>query len=144
VFVDALQVEIHNKNDIKPRKNESNQYSHPHHKKPRTSLFMDKFKELNNIPKAKEAGDPSKREQEVKKLEQIVPPFNIKNELSNINILVPLMELVINPSYYKQIEKMIQVKGFTNHVDIVNLQDECSTIVFFPHIDHKEESIAPF
>jgi hypothetical protein len=54
------------------------------------------------------------------------------------------MELARNPSYHKQIEKVIQVKGSTSPPDTVNLQDESPTIVFGLHIDDKEESIAPF
>jgi hypothetical protein len=56
MFVDALQVEMHKKYDLRPRKRESNQDSHPHLKNPIPSLSMDKFKELNNIPKTKEVG----------------------------------------------------------------------------------------
>jgi hypothetical protein len=93
---------------------------------------MDKFKELNNIPKTKEVGEPSKIEREVKELEESVPPFNIEKELSKIKYSFPLMELARNPSYHKQIEKVIQVKGSTSPPDTVNLQDESPTIVFGP------------
>jgi hypothetical protein len=54
------------------------------------------------------------------------------------------VELAENPSYHKQIEKMTKGKGSTNLPDTLNVQDEFPTIVFGPHIDDKEESMAPF
>jgi hypothetical protein len=56
---------------------------------------------------------------------------------------VPLVELAKNPSYHKHIEKMMQGKGSTNPHDTLNVQDESPTIVFGPHIDGKEEYVAP-
>jgi hypothetical protein len=32
----------------------------------------------------------------------------------------------------------------TNQPDTLNVQDECPTIVFGPHIDDKEDFVAPF
>jgi hypothetical protein len=57
---------------------------------------------------------------------------------------VPLVELAKNFSYHKHIEKMMQGKGSTNPPDTLNVQDESPTIVFGPHIDDKEEYVAPF
>jgi len=51
---------------------------------------------------------------------------------------VHLVELAKKTSYHKQIEKMMQGKGFTNPPDIFNVQDESPTIVFGPNIDDKE------
>jgi hypothetical protein len=78
MFADALQVEMHKKDDVKPTKKVANQDSQPQPKKPRQSLSMDRFKELNNIPKDKDVGEPSKREHKVKELAEPVPPFNIE------------------------------------------------------------------
>jgi hypothetical protein len=39
---------------------------------------------------------------------------------------------------------MMQGKGSTNPPDTLNVQDESTTIVFGPHIDDKEEFVAPF
>jgi len=55
-----------------------------------------------------------------------------------------LNELDKNPSYHKQIENVIQGKTLASPPDTVNLQDESPTIVFGPHIDEQEDSIAPF
>jgi hypothetical protein len=54
------------------------------------------------------------------------------------------VELAKNPSYHKQIEKFMQGKGSTIPLDTLNVKDECPTIVFGPHIDDKEEYVAPF
>jgi hypothetical protein len=57
---------------------------------------------------------------------------------------VPLVELAKNPSYHKQIEKMMQVKRSTDPLNTLDVQDESPTLVFGPHIDDKEESVEPF
>ena len=88
--------------------------------------------------------EPIKKENETKEFEELVSPFNIERELSKIKILVPLVELAKNPSYHKQIDKMMQGKGSTNPHDTLNVQDESPTIVFGPHIYDKEEFVAPF
>jgi hypothetical protein len=55
-----------------------------------------------------------------------------------------MVELAKNPSYHKQIEKVIQGKGATSCPNTLNVQDESPTIIFGPHIVDKEESVAPF
>jgi hypothetical protein len=62
---------------------------------------MDKVKELKNTIKIKEVGETSKGKKEVNELEELVSSLNFEKELSKINILVPLVELVKNPSYHK-------------------------------------------
>ena len=57
---------------------------------------------------------------------------------------MPLVELAKNPSYHKQIEKIMQGKGSINPPDTLNVQYESPTVVFGPHIDDKEEYVAPF
>jgi hypothetical protein len=144
MFVDALQVDIYTKYDLRPRHKEANEDNQPQLKNSIPSLSMDKVKELKNIIKTKEVGEYSKMEEkEVKELEESIPPFNIEKELSKIKIHVPLEELSKDPSYYKHIEKVIQRKGLVSLPDTVNLQDESPTIVFVPHIDD-EESVSPF
>jgi hypothetical protein len=135
---------MHNKYDLRPHKNEIVANSQPHANKSGRKLSKDKVKEVLDIPKVVELLDLVKREKETKELEELISPFNIKSELSKINIPMPLVELAKNPSYHKQIEKMMQGKGSTNPPDTLNVQDESPTIVFGPHIDDKEESVAPF
>ena len=57
--------------------------------------------------------------------------------MSNINIHVYFVEIAKNPSYYKNIEKMMHGKGSINPLGALNVQDESPTIVFGPHIDEK-------
>jgi hypothetical protein len=54
------------------------------------------------------------------------------------------VELAKNPSYHKQIEKVMHGKGSTSPHDTLNVQYECPTIVFDPYIDDKDEYVAPF
>jgi hypothetical protein len=135
---------MHKKYDLRPRQKEVVADNQPQAKKVGPKLSKDKAKEVLDIPKVDEVLEPVKKEKETKELEELVSPFNIERELSKIKILVPLVELAKNPSYHKQIEKMMQGKGSTNPPDTLNVQDESPTIVFGPHIDDKEESVAPF
>jgi len=144
MFVDTLQDKVHNKYELRAKHNEDNQDIQPQVRKPSMRLCMDKIKELNNISKTKGVGEPSRIEREVKELEESFPSFKTEKKLSKIKILVPLMELARNPSYDKKIKKVIQPKGSTSPPDTVNLQDDSPTIVFGPHIDEKDEVVAPF
>jgi len=62
-----------------------------------------------------------KKEKETNELEELVSPFNIGRELSKINIFVPLVEMTKNPSYHKQIEKVMHGKGSTNPLDTLTI-----------------------
>jgi hypothetical protein len=121
MFVDALQAEMHKKYDLGPRQKAANHDNQPHPKNPIPSIFKDKVKEITNIPKDIHVREPSNIEKKVKELEESIQPFNIEKELSKINILAPLVELVKKPSYNKHIEKFIQGKGSTIPPNTVNL-----------------------
>jgi hypothetical protein len=45
-------------------------------------------------------------------MENLIQPFKIEQELGNISIHVPLVELVRNPAYRKKIEKVINGSDF--------------------------------
>jgi hypothetical protein len=111
IFVDALQAEMHKKYDLKPRQKEVVADIQPQAKKVGLKLPKDKAKEVIDIPKVDEVLEPVKKEKETKELEELVSSFNFECEFSKIKIPVPLVELAKNPSYHKQIEKMMQGKG---------------------------------
>jgi hypothetical protein len=71
-------------------------------------------------------------------------PFNIEHELGKIKVPIPLVELVKNIVYHKQIEKVIHGYDPSNQLDTLNIHDEFLTITFIPHIDNKEDCVAPF
>jgi hypothetical protein len=54
--------------------------------------------------------------------------------LSNIKIPDPLVELAKNLVYKKQISKVRNFSDVECQADVINLQDEKSTIMFGPHI----------
>jgi hypothetical protein len=97
-------------------------------------MSKDKSKEVIEIPKVGKVAERVKMEKKTKQLEELVSPFNIEPTLSKINIIFPLVQLAKNPSYHKQIEKMMHGKGSTNPPDTLNVQDDAPTIVFSPHI----------
>jgi hypothetical protein len=59
-----------------------------------------------------------------KEMEKLTQPFNIEHELGKIKIHVPLVELVKNPAYHKQIEKFIHGSDLNNQPDTLNIHDE--------------------
>jgi hypothetical protein len=85
-----------------------------------------------------------KWEKETIEYDKHVSQFNIEHALSNIKILVRLVELDKNPSYHKNIEKIMHGGGPTKPLDTLNVQDKFPTIVFGHNIDEKEEFVAPF
>jgi hypothetical protein len=57
---------------------------------------------------------------------------------------MPLVELAKNPIYKNQIAKMIKFSDAECHTNVLNLQDEIPTIMFFPHIENTKDFVAPF
>jgi hypothetical protein len=47
-------------------------------------------------------------------------------------------------SYKKKISKFINLPNSKSQTDVINLQDECPTIMFGPHIENDKDFVAPF
>ena len=67
--------------------------------------------------------------------------FNLEHEISKIKIPIPLTKLIKNQSYREPTLKILTPP--VNYIpwDVINLQDENTTIIFVPksfdHLDHK-------
>jgi hypothetical protein len=59
--------------------------------------------------------------------------FSLENKINKIKIPMTLVELDKNPIYKKQIAKMINFSDTKSHVDVINMQDERSMIMFGRH-----------
>jgi len=70
--------------------------------------------------------------------------FNLEHELVKIKTHVPLVELVKNPTYQKQIEKVIHGFDPSNQPNTLTNHDEFPTITFEPDIGNKEYYVDPF
>jgi hypothetical protein len=96
--------------------------------------------------KATQTNKTEKREIKIptREAEKTMESFNIENEINKIKILVPLVELAKNPTYRKQIAKIITFSDIESHADVINLEYDKPTIMFGPHFENARDSIAPF
>jgi hypothetical protein len=70
--------------------------------------------------------------------------YNFENELNKIKIPIPLVELAKNPTYRKQIAKVMGVYEPESHSDVINLEDDRPNITFGPHFEGFRDNVAPF
>jgi hypothetical protein len=70
--------------------------------------------------------------------------FSFENELNKIKIPIPLVELVKNLVYRKQITKAMGVSELESQSDVINLEDDRPNITFGPHFEGSKDTIAPF
>ena len=79
---------------------------------------------------------------EVEELNKTVQNFILGNELGKLNILVPLAELMKNPSYKELVLKMINSASNQPIFDTVNLHEENSRILFGSALAEKTKNEA--
>jgi hypothetical protein len=72
------------------------------------------------------------------------PSYNFENELNKIKIPIPLVELAKNPTYRKQIAKVMGVYEPESHSDVINLEDDRPNITFGPHFEGSKDNVSPF
>ena len=70
--------------------------------------------------------------------------FILENEINKIKIPIPLVELVKNPVYRKQITKMIYFSDLESQSDVINLEDDKPNITFGPHFEGTRDIVTPF
>jgi hypothetical protein len=70
--------------------------------------------------------------------------YNFENELNKIKIPIPLVELAKNPTYRKQIAKVMGVLESESHSDVINLEDDRPNITFGPHFEGSKDNVTPF
>jgi ribonuclease HI len=79
-----------------------------------------------------------------KETDKVNTSFNFENELNKIKIPIPLVELAKNPTYRKQIAKVMGVYEPESHSDVINLEDDRPNITFGPHFEGSKDNVAPF
>jgi hypothetical protein len=87
-----------------------------------------------------------KKESDVsaKETDKIAGVFCLENEIEKIKIPIPLVELVKNPMYRKQITKMIIFSDLERQSDVINMEDDKPNITFGPHFEGARDTITPF
>ena len=55
-----------------------------------------------------------------------------------------MVELAKNPTYRKQIAKVMGVYESESHSDVINLEDDRPNITFGPHFEGSKDNVAPF
>ena len=81
-------------------------------------------------PKGKE-----RREENPRSVDQGQTSLSLEDEISNINISVPLTELLKTSEYHSKISIVLKPPGEISAIsDSLNLQDEIPTILSVPHV----------
>ena len=70
--------------------------------------------------------------------------FNLQKELEKVKILVPLVELLKQPSYKAQVSQFMLPHGVTSPPDSLNLQEERPMVVFGPHVEEMDSATPLF
>jgi hypothetical protein len=96
--------------------------------------------------KATQNNKSEKRDIEIQtiKIDKATRNFNLENEINKIKILVPLVELEKNPTYRKQIAKMINFSDIESQADVINLEDDKPNIIFGPHFKGVRDTVTSF
>jgi hypothetical protein len=79
-----------------------------------------------------------------KETDKINTSYNFENELNKIKMSIPLVELAKNPTYRKQIAKVMGVYELERQSDVINLEDDRPNITFGPHFEGSKDNAAPF
>jgi hypothetical protein len=74
------------------------------------------------------------------------PPssFRFENEIQNIKIPIPFLELVKHDDFKRYLSKVLQPKYSSYSMDSVNLQDENIVVILGPLVDDRDDSSPPF
>jgi hypothetical protein len=81
---------------------------------------------------------------EIKEVDRPPTSFSLENELSKINILVPLIELMRNEPFKKSIMKVLQPTTSIVSSNVISLHDENPTITVDMHIEDGFDDSPPF
>jgi hypothetical protein len=81
---------------------------------------------------------------EVKVSDKISYSFNFEAEIQKIKIPIPLIELMKNETFKKDILKTLNPKSISPSADILNIYDEKPTITVGQMVEDKNESCPPF
>ena len=76
--------------------------------------------------------------------EKISSSFNLETEIQKLKIPVPLVELMKNEVFRKDICKTLDHKSVSFSSDTINLSDDKPNIVLGPMIEDRDEICPPF
>jgi hypothetical protein len=92
--------------------------------------------------KAVQTNKLEKKDSEVptRETDKVSGVFSFENETNKIKISIPLVELVKNPVYRKQITKVIGVLELERQSNVLNLEDDKPNITFGPHFEGAKDT----
>jgi ribonuclease HI len=70
--------------------------------------------------------------------------FNFEAELQKIKIPIPLVELMKNEMFKRDILKTLDPQSVSHSVDVLNIYDDKPTITLGPMVEDRDESFPPF
>ena len=94
--------------------------------------------------KAQQLPPPKPAVAEIKEVDRPPTYFSLEHELSKINIIMHLIELMKNEPFKKSIMKVLQPTPSIVSSDVISLQNENPTITVGPHIEDRYDASPPF
>ena len=70
--------------------------------------------------------------------------FSLQKDLEKVKILVPLTELMKQPTYQSQVTSFMLPPKVEHIPDSLNLQEEIHMVIFGPHVEELDASTPPF
>jgi hypothetical protein len=70
--------------------------------------------------------------------------FNFEAELQKIKIPIPLVELMKNEMFKRDILKTLDPQSVSHSADVLNIYDDKTTITLGPMVEDRDESFPPF
>lgn len=77
-------------------------------------------------------------------VEKFQPAFNLQKKLEKVKIHVPLIELLKQCTYKAKFSQFMLPSTSVPTHDYLNLQEEIPIVIFGPHVEELDPSIAPF
>ena len=90
------------------------------------------MKEVKPLPQNK---DPKDKESKEVSVDRPSSAFSLQKELEKVKILVPLTELLKQPTYQSQVTSFMLPPEVIHIPDTLNLQEERPMVVFGPHVE---------
>jgi ribonuclease HI len=79
-----------------------------------------------------------------KTVDKTPSPFNFEAELQKIKIPIPLVELMKNDMYKRDILRTLDPQSVSYSADILNIYDDKPTITLGPMVEDRDDSCPPF
>jgi hypothetical protein len=81
---------------------------------------------------------------EAKEIMKSTSSFSFENEIQNIKIHIPFLELVKHEDFNRYLSKVLHPETSSYRMDLINLQDENPAVILGPLVEDRDDSSPPF